>query len=162
MGGNPLLFQQSLGVVLVDETAVGSPASKVISGHCEKALALAKAARLPVADLRACNGDGEAFIANEALMKKIDVMARHSFLICGGLLEGAVTHISIKALLDGFDVFVPAELVHTGEPERVDLFYERIRKAVGSIVTFRQVVLELLSREEDDYLRAPLLGLLED
>jgi hypothetical protein len=63
-------------------------------------------------------------------------------------------------LLEGYDVYVCADQVRTADAMREDIFLERIRYCAGHVVTLPQIVLELLSREENDNKRQPLLALL--
>jgi len=66
-----------------------------------------------------------------------------SFLVSGGPLESAVTWVSLSALLEGFDVFVLADLTFTEQDAYRDLFFDRIRQRGGDVITMRQAALEL-------------------
>lgn len=87
----------------------------------------------------------DEFVVDDELRGEIASMSRRSLILCGGLLEGGVTQIALSSLLDGYDVYICADRLVTGDPGREETYLDRIRYCAGHIVTTRQIILELLS-----------------
>lgn len=160
LAGEALLYLSNTSVILVDEPGVDKVDNGRLKDVYKDGEALAAAGRLPVLDLRDDRKNGEPFLADAALMARISMMGRNGLVICGGLLEGAVTQISLAALMDGLDVFLAVDLVVSDEPDKVSLFLSRISACGGHTLSYRQIVLELLSAERHPAKRAPLEALL--
>ena len=79
----------------------------------------------------------------ETLMSPGEKHNQSCFLVSGAPLESAVTWFSLSALLEGFDVFVLADLTFTEQDAYRDLFFDRIRQRGGDVITMRQARLEL-------------------
>lgn len=152
MAGEPLLYKSTTGLIVVDEPSRSSINHNVYQSICDSGVAIARAATFPVLDLRAASVESSSFVLDETLTNRIKAMKRRALIVCGALLEGAVTQVSLSALMDGYDVFVPADLVATGDPENITHFLARITSCGGNILTCRQVILELLSglKERDE------------
>ncbi len=131
-----------------------------LEGVLGSGAALSAAGNFPILDLRHDRSSGAPFLADADLMSRITLMGRNGLVICGGLLDGAVTQISLAALMDGIDVFVCVDLTLSAEPDKTDLFLSRISTCGGHTMSYRQIVLELLSGERDEAKRAPLEALL--
>jgi nicotinamidase-related amidase len=157
MAGEPILLARNCAVVLVDEPLAQCRASNRAGRQWPIALKIAEAVAAPFLDLR---GSGD-FVVDTALMGKLMQLQRRAILLMGALLEGAVTQIALSTLLEGYDVYVCVDQVATADLAREALFLERIRSCAGHIVTSRQVLLELLSREKDKSIRKTLLALLD-
>jgi len=154
MAGEPILIARNCALVIVDEPlAMGVLAATPDLSIVEP---LSQAIGAPVLDLR---GSGD-FVVDDGLRSKIADLKRRSLILVGGLLEGAVTQIALSALLEGYDIYVCADLVASAEPAREYIFLQRLRFCAGHIVTARQIILELLSQEKDESMRAPLEALL--
>lgn len=117
---------------------------------------LAAAIGAPVID----RSDADEFIVDDALRASVVEMKRWSLILCGGLLEGAVTQITLAALLEGYDIYISADQLVCGDAGSQDIYLDRIRYCTGHIVTTRQIILELLSQEKDEAARALLKALL--
>lgn len=161
MAGEALLYLSNTSVILVDEPGADHVDRVALDHVLETGGALSAAGHLPLLDLRNDRKTGEPFLADAGLISRISMMSRNGLVICGGLLEGAVTQISLAALMDGLDVFVGVDLVVTAEPEKTDLFLSRISACGGHTLSYRQIVLELLSGERDTAKRVPLEALLQ-
>jgi len=158
MAGEPLLRRNLLGVVIANET----DCDNVTSGCAEFAFSfierLSKAADLPL--LKLTGSEFQNVAGDDVISACVAKLQRRVLLIGGGLLEGAVTQIALSALVDGFDVFIGADLVWTAEPGREPLFFDRITHCCGHVLTRRQILLELLAQEKDEGRRERLKGLL--
>ncbi|MEM6554379.1 MAG: isochorismatase family protein [Pseudomonadota bacterium] len=161
MAGEALLYLSNTSVILVDEPGADAIDRDQLDQALHAGVALSDAGDLPALDLRKDRDAGKPFLADAELMSRITKMGRNGLVICGGLLEGAVTQISLAALMDGMDVFVAADLVVSAEPEKTDLFLARFSACGGHTLSYRQIILELLSAERDDAKRAPLEALLD-
>ena len=162
MAGEPLLFQINTAVIIADEPLRRGYDEEDYQTIAEAGRKLAEAGNLPLLDLRSDEtGDG-VFLYDDALVERIKSLKRRMLIVCGGLLEGAVTQIALSTLVDAYDVFVPADLVCTLEPEREAMFLSRIAHCGGNVLSHRQVVLELLSTEDETDRRALLSDLLDD
>lgn len=160
MASEALLYLSNTSVILVDEPGAHSVDRAAIDRAIYAGAAVSAAGLLPMLDLREDRKDGAPFLADDALMSRITMMGRNGLVICGGLLEGAVTQISLAALMGGMDVFVGADLVVTAEPDKTDLFLSRVIACGGHTLSYRQIILELLSGERDEAKRTPLEALL--
>lgn len=160
MAGEPLLNSAELGVILIDEPAARTARTNGFDETCHMTFAIGSAAGCPLLDLRAHTMAGAPFMLDDALCTQIAGLQRRSLLLCGRLLEGALTQIALNTLLQGFNVFVPADLVLSAETGREPLFLDRIASCGGFILTRRQIVLELLSCERDAVKRIGLEALL--
>lgn len=160
MAGEPLLNSAELGVVLIDEPAARAVRIPGFDEACHMALAIGRVAGCPLLDLRARTQSGAPFLIDDPLCDQIAGLQRRSLLLCGRLLEGALTQIALNTLLQGYNVFVPADLALSAETGREPLFLGRIASCGGFILTRRQIVLELLSYERDAARREGLEALL--
>lgn len=162
MAGEPLLRRNLVGLVLVEEKIFGSGHGKIGEAPqgaiIQASRMIAEAAGLPVLELR--EGAREAVLGSDNISSGVAQLKRRVLIVCGGLLEGAVTQIALSALVDGFDVFIGADLVWTAEPGREPLFFDRITHCCGHVLTRRQILLELLAQEKDQGRRERLSGLL--
>lgn len=156
MAGEPMIVAQYCAVVLVEEPLAGGRSVSGASLQWSLAAELAHAIGAPLLDLR---GEGD-FVVDNALMAQFEAMKRRSLILLGALLEGAVTQIALSTLLEGYDVYVCADQVRTADAARESVFLERIRFCAGHVVTLPQIVLEILSREEDVKKRQSLAALL--
>lgn len=161
LAGEALLYLSNTSVILVDEPGADRIERAILDEVFKDAAMLAAAGGLLKLDLREDRASETPFLADAALMARISKLGRNSLAICGGLLEGAVTQTSLAALMDGLDVFVPVDLIVSAEPDKVSLFLSRISACGGHTLSYRQIVLELLSGESDLTRRAPLEALLE-
>jgi len=161
MAGEALLYLSNTSVILVDEPSTQSVDQNLLRRQLKQGLAIAKAGILPALDLRNSDDYSGPFLADETLLARIAEMGRSGLVVCGGLLEGAVTQLSLAALMNGLDVFVVVDLVSSAEPEKASLFLSRITSCGGHTLSYRQVILELLSGERQQSRRSPLEALLE-
>ena len=161
MPGEALLYLSNTGLIIVDEPDTARIDRNAMDEGIADGEKIAKAGSLPVLDLRSDYAADAPFIADAALLSRVSALGRGGLVLCGGLLEGAVTQISLAALMDGLDVFVAVDLVVSAEPEKTDLFLTRITRCGGHTLSYRQVILELLSGEKELARRAPLEALLD-
>ena len=160
MAGEPLLSPAELGVILIDEPAARATQTDGFYESCHMALAIGSAVGCPLLDLRTDTESGAPFLIDDPLYDQIASLQRRSLLLCGRLLEGALTQIALSTLLQGYNVFVPADLALSAEAGREPLFLGRIASCGGFILTRRQIVLEFLSCERDAVRRDRLEALL--
>ena len=160
MAGEALLYLSNTSVILVDEPGADAVDRRKVTAAIAAGETLAKAGGLPVLDLQEDRKAGAPFLADADLMARITMMGRNGLILCGGLLEGAVTQIALAALMDGMDVFVAVDHVVSAEPEKTELFLSRLSRCGGHTLSYRQIILELLSAERDMEKRAPLEALL--
>ncbi len=160
MAGEPLLYMAATALVIVDEPSREAVHNDYYQKISDAGLVIAHAGALPVLDLRPEEGLPQSFILDDSLNDQIRAMKRRALIVCGALLEGAVTQVSLNALMDGYDVFVPADLVAAGDPEYITHFLARITSCGGNVLTSRQVVLELLSGLKERDKRSALEDLL--
>jgi nicotinamidase-related amidase len=156
MAGEPILVASNCAVVSVIEPLSSGTLSADNSPDFGMMTLLAEAIGAPVLQL-VSEAD---FVVDDDLFSRIAEMKRRTLILCGGLLEGAVTQIALAALLEGYDTYICADQTVTADTDRESVFLERIRFCNGHIVTTRQVLLELLSQEKDPLKRAPLESLL--
>jgi len=157
MAGEPMIAARHCAVVLVEEYLARG---EVLNGDALQwslAANLAEAIGAPLLDLRGRND----FVVDAEFMAKFGALKRRSLIILGALLEGAVTQIALSMLLEGYDIYVCADQVRSADAAREGVFLERIRFCAGHVVTLPQILLELLSREQDDKKRQSLLALLK-
>lgn len=157
MAGEPILVASNCAVISVVEPLVSGTVPSETSVDFGMMTLLAQAIDAPILQLI---GDAD-FVVDEDLFARIAEMKRRTLILCGGLLEGAVTQIALAALLEGYDIYICADQLVCGDPERQDIFLDRIRYCAGHIVTTRQILLELLSQEKNAERRAPLESLLK-
>ena len=162
LAGEPLLYATTTGLVVADEPGRERVDTDLFQKYADHGVAIALAARLPVLDLRVETSSDAPFVADDALVERIKAMGRRSLIVCGALLEGAVTQVSLGTLMDGYDVFVPADLVLSAEPRREQIFLDRITSCGGNIMTRTQIILELLSVLKSSSEREPLEQLLRN
>lgn len=160
MAGEPLLYISATALVVVDEPFRLSINDSEYQSICHAGVAIARAAAIPVLDFRTVPGESKTFLLDEKLSDKVKAMKRRALIVCGALLEGAVTQVSLSALMDGYDVFVPVDLVGAADPQNKTHFLARITSCGGNILTSRQVILEFLSGVKNPDQRAPLEDLL--
>lgn len=160
MAGEPLLYKSATALVVVDEPSRSSINDGEYQSICDAGVTIARAAAFPVLDFRVAAEESSSFVLDETLTDRIKAMNRRALIVCGALLEGAVTQVSLSALMDGYDVFVPADLVGSADPQNERHFLARITSCGGNVLTRRQIILEILSglREQDE--RAALESLL--
>lgn len=152
-----MILARNCAVILVEEPFSRDLA--IIGGPVQWSLAadLAGAVSAPLLDLRL----ESEFVVDDALMAKFAGLKRRSLILFGTLLEGAVTQIALTMLLEGYDVYVCADQVRSADPKREAVFLERIRYCAGHVVTLPQILLELLSRVENDKSRRSLRAVLD-
>lgn len=156
MAGEPMIAARNCAIVLVEEPLARNGGATGEAPQWSLAANLADAIGAPLLDLR---GEDD-FVVDSAFIAKFAELKRRSLILLGALLEGAVTQIALSTLLEGYDVYVCADQVRTADAAREGIFLERIRYCAGHVVTLPQVLLELLSREDNDKKRQPLLNLL--
>ena len=149
MAGDPILYADNCAFIIADEPCRRKTHEEHALTEVSKILDLAAAIGAPFFDMRTMVKPDTPFAIDDALMREIGSLKRSSLVIVGGLLEGVVTQLSMSALLDGFDVFIPADLLLSGDPDREDMYLTRIRAVSGIVVTSRQITLELMLREKD-------------
>lgn len=66
-----------------------------------------------------------------------------AILICGGMLEFAVTQVAFEALLEGLDVYILVDKVATSQPAYLDHFINRLRHRSAQFLTSQQAEFEL-------------------
>ena len=120
--------------------------------------AFADAARAPFLDLSFVSASGPA-ISEKTASDAIGALERRALVIGGASLEGAVTQTAIQCLMDGYDVFVPADLCWASDADRVSLFHDRLRDNGAIVTTLRQLVWELLGQVLNPRDRAALEAL---
>ena len=125
----------------------------------ESLQALADAAQVPFLNVSGLFED-RPFIIGQTLSDGIATLQKRSLIIGGATLEGAVTQTAIHTLLDGYDVFIPADLCVGLNDDLVTVHLDRIRDSGGIVTSHRQLVLELLAQIDDGAQRAPLEALL--
>lgn len=156
MAGEPILVARNCAVVLVEEPLARGQTLNADVLQWSLAADLAEAIAAPLLDLR---GEGD-FVVDSAFMAKFGELKRRSLILLGALLEGAVTQVALSMLLEGYDIYVCADQVRAADTARENIFLERIRFCAGHVVTLPQILLELLSQEENDKKRQSLLALL--
>lgn len=154
MAGEPILIANNCALIFVDEANSIGGGSHAVDRAASSALA--DAIKAPVLDLSADN----PFLMENGMRSRIAELNRRTLILAGRYLEGAVTQIALLCLLEGYDVYVCADQVVCGDPEREAVYLDRIRYCAGHIVTTRQIILELLSQEKNEAARVPLEGLL--
>jgi Isochorismatase family len=160
LAGEPLVYGAITALIVVDEPSRDCIDRDLYQLVADGGVAIARAGAFPLLDLRVGLETPDVFLVDEALMTRIKELNRRVLIICGGLLEGAVTQLSLTALMEGYDVFVPADLTCTAEPDKEHLFFSRITSCGGNILTYRQIILELLSGVKDAEKRGPFEVLL--
>lgn len=156
MAGEPMIAARNCAIILIEEPLARSGGVNSEAPQWSLAADLADAIEAPLLELRG----GADFLIDSALIGKFGEMRRRSLILLGALLEGAVTQIALSMLLEGYDVYVCADQVRAADATREGIFLERIRFCAGHVVTFPQILLEILSHEESDKKRQPLLTLL--
>lgn len=156
MAGEPMIAARNCAIVLVEEPLVRNGRANSEAPQWSLAANLADAIGAPLLDLR---GERD-FIIDNAFMAKFGELKRRSLILFGALLEGAVTQIALSMLLEGYDIYLCADQVKTADAARETIFLERIRYCAGHVVTLPQILLELLSQEENDKKRQALLTVL--
>ncbi len=157
MAGEPMLVARHCAVILIEERLARDLAATGGPVQWSLAADLAGAISAPLLDLR-LESD---FVVDSDLMAKFADLKRRSLILFGTLLEGAVTQIALTMLLEGYDVYVCADQVRSADPKHETVFHERIRFCAGHVVTLPQILLELLSRVEDEKARQSLKAVLE-
>ncbi len=156
MVGEPILTEDICGLLIVAECESFAEFNIDEEIHSGSVQLLSKSLSMPVLELVS---DGPLKI-DESVYAQIQALKRRSLILIGGLLEGAITQIALTMLLEGYDVYVCADRVRTSDSRWKEIYFARIRSCAGHVVTWRQVLFELLSREHDDVRRDTLLGLL--
>ena len=122
---------------------------------------ISEAGRIPVIDAGEFDvADGRSLF--DVLSAEFQAREVSRLIIVGGWLEGAMTRLCLRALMDGFDVFVAADLTASQEPDYTAHFYARLRNHGGVIVTSRQIAMELLDQEADQEAARGLVSYLEE
>lgn len=156
MAGEPMIAARNCAIILVEEPLARNGRANSEAPQWSLASNLADAIGAPLLDLRGEND----FVIDSAFVAKFAELKRRSLILLGALLEGAVTQITLSMLLEGYDVYVCADQVRTADATREGIFLERIRYCAGHVVTLPQILLELLSREDNDKKRQLLLAVL--
>ena len=158
MSGDPILYARNCAFIIADEPFRRRTHDDGALTSFNQILKLAAAIDAPHFDMRTLVKANNSFAIDDALLREIGALRRSSLVIVGALLEGAITQLAMSALLDGFDVFVPADLVLSGDSEREQMYFDRIRAVSGIIVSSRQLLLELMLRETDAERRLAIEG----
>ena len=159
MAGDPILYANHCAFVIADEPCRQLLHNDEALANIGKILELAALIEAPHFDMRDLVQPNQAFAIDDDLMREIGSLNRSSLVIVGGRLEGVVTQLSMSALLDGFDVFIPADFVLSGDPSGVAMYLDRVRAVSGIVLTGHQLFLELLLRERNADLRSSISSL---
>ena len=149
MAGHPLINRSTAVFAYVAFDPVGLTQDPEFARIFDQANNLSHVIGVPFLNLSA-ETDGHTFCA-KTVSYAIASASRRSLILCGGLLEGAVTQIAISALLDGYDVFVVDDLCLTEQTEYRRVFIDRIKDCGGSFVTARQVLHDVSAHHPEDY-----------
>lgn len=160
MPGDALLSVRDAGVILASEPHTSLVDKAELHQRLMRSMRMARLARLPVLDFRQQEISQNSYFLGPELLDELNTFNRSSLIICGGLLEGAVTQISLTALMNGLDVFVVQDLVSTSEPHMDFSFLSRITACGGHALTYRQTVLELLASQDNPESRSKIERLL--
>jgi Isochorismatase family len=74
---------------------------------------------------------------------------RHRLLVLGAHLEDSITLIALEALAQGYDVYLPGDLIVTSNKQLEKFHWERLFQAGSVPTTMAQILVEWLSREPD-------------
>ncbi|MEM0985105.1 MAG: isochorismatase family protein [Pseudomonadota bacterium] len=151
MPGDAMINPNTLAVLGVSEPFLGGRGDKCL----DSLSSLAGDLGIPFLDLGSLFGDGP-FLIGDTLSVGVSGLQKRSLILGGGALEGAVVQTALTTLLDGYDLFVPADLFAALEPERSALVFDRIRDVGGIITSERQILLECLAQTDAPEARAPL------
>lgn len=160
MASAPMIHRSSTALIVVDEPAAALLEERGLTAVGDGARALAEAADIPFLDLREALVRDQPFLIDTHLTERVAELGRRSIILTGGLLEGAVTQIALASILDGFDIFICVDLVCSAEHASVGLFLDRLKNYGADVVTKRQIALEMLSQEPDDWQRKALQDLI--
>ena len=156
MPGDAIINPKTVAVLGIAEPLAGAKAIANV-----RALnVLADALGVPFLDL-ASIFDGGPFLIGDGLSGGIADLQKRSLILGGAALDGAILQTAITSLLDGYDVFIPADLCVALEPGRSNLVFDRIRDVGGIITTERQILLECLAQFEEPRERDPLQARLD-
>lgn len=146
MAGEPFLSRQSAAVIALNDPHATDAQRSQIAARIDRLRAFALAAEVPFLDLSARFSDSAPFLIGR-ICDVIGELKRRSLVVGGGLLEGGVSQTAIQTLLDGFNVFVPADLVVAAEDNHRIHLLDRIRDSAGIVTSERQLLLDLLAQE---------------
>lgn len=151
MAGHAFTLRENIAVLAVREAVIKNSADKVV----DDLKRFADAAGAPFLDVSALFDPGP-FLLGQTLDEGIATLRKRALVLGGGALEGAITQTAIQTLLDGYDVFVPADLCIGMDDDLRPIHFDRLRDVGGTVTSHRQIVLELLAQTSDPGLRAPL------
>lgn len=137
MAGYPLLQASSSMQVCVSEASCSDALNK---DFCRQGLVVQSDFPTHTVYLSDNVGLDEAY---GELLDKTSQHKRRMLLFAGGWLEGAVTQLSVRCLIEGFDVFIAADACLTDEPDYRDWFLKRLHSYGATISTTRQLAMEL-------------------
>ena len=146
MAGEPFLSRQTAAFIALNDPHANDPQRKAIFARNDRLRALAHAADMPFLDL---SGEFSGNIPFQIglISDAVATVNRRSLVLGGGLLEGGVSQTAVQTLLDGFNVFVPADLVVAAQDDHRGLLFDRIRDSAGVVTSERQLLLDLLAQE---------------
>lgn len=156
MAREPFLSPDAAALIVCWDCGVPLTDISLCEEQAGKAMKLADASCLPIVDFRGFDRGGLTDADWPAIHKKIKETGRSALLISGGLLEGAVTFTTIKALLEGYDVFLLPDVICASEAQRGDQMLSRLTAAGAWAVTYKQALLELYFHAHDPEIRESL------
>ena len=131
-------------ILYIDEAGTNAP--DISTQYLEDACALAEGFEIPFLKLGPQNNE---LALNDALRERIASLNKHVIVICGGHLESAVTQITLSGLLDGYDIFVVADLSLSSDQQHETVFFDRLRSCGAHIVTRKQLVFEAIAQNTE-------------
>ena len=156
MSGDPFVYINKCALVIAGESFVESVIDEETKSYIDLAISTASLISVPCIDLRDAVSE-RSLVLDRELTEIISTGQRSSLLLVGGLLEGAITQIALVTLLEGYDVFVCADLTICNDRSNKAHFLERMRSNGAHVVTIKQVALELLGQEPKGNVRNSLL-----
>lgn len=144
MSGYPLFQVANAAVVFVDEA--DPEFRNKISEYFENMLELVEGFQIPWIRLEYMK---DKIVLDETLRGEIAGLKKHVIVICGGYLEGAITQITLSGLLDGYDVFVVADLCHCLDQKHQMMFFDRLRSCGAHVVTCKQLIYEAIAQNTE-------------
>lgn len=95
--------------------------------------------------------EGADPVLDVALPDEIAALGRPSLILCGGLLEGALSRLAINALLNGLNIFIVVDGVLSLQPDLKDIMLLRLMGCGAQLTSRLQVLLELYPQAEDEF-----------
>jgi Isochorismatase family len=92
---------------------------------------------------------GAAQTCVAALAEDNKTADRLRLLVAGSYLESAITFVTLEALLQGFDVYVLADLISIATPTYERLYWGRLTQAGAVPTTLSQIIAEWIASSHD-------------